>query len=136
MIDTALFRGAAAQTGLEDLPTLLSGRAGAKNALWTENEPALRFDTTKRVVVADIKGPATITMIHFALPLKMKLNRDLLLKMYWDGQTGVLQHRVLVSNRASRPAAGDASGGPAGAGGRQTVVLDDLKEQECNEYSG
>ncbi len=46
----------------------------------------MRFDNTKRVVVAEIKGPATITMIHFALPLKMKLNRDLLLKMYWDGE--------------------------------------------------
>ena len=25
-------------------------------------------------------------MIHFALPMAMKLNRDVLLKIYWDGE--------------------------------------------------
>ena len=75
------------QSGLGGLPTLWSGQAGTKNALWIENEASLRFSTTKRVVVADITGPATITMIHFAMPEAMKLNRDLLLKIYWDGET-------------------------------------------------
>jgi hypothetical protein len=63
-----------------------------QNALWTENELTARFDSSRRVVVADIKGPATITMIHFAMPEShcsdkpVKLNRDLLLKIYWDGE--------------------------------------------------
>jgi hypothetical protein len=26
-------------------------------------------------------------MIHFAMPAVLKLNRDLLLKMYWDGES-------------------------------------------------
>ena len=69
-----------AQSGLEDLPTLWSGQAGTKNALWIENEASLRFSTTRRVVVADLAGPAKITMIHFAMPEAMKLNRDLLLR--------------------------------------------------------
>ena len=76
-----------AQGDLADLPTLLPGRAFTKNALWNENDKSLQFTTSKRVVIADIKGPATITMIHFALPMAMKLNRDLLLKIYWDGET-------------------------------------------------
>ncbi len=76
-----------AQGDLADLPTFLSGHAAAQHALWNENDKSLRFDTTKRVVMADIKGPATITMIHFALPMAMTLNRDLVLKMYWDGET-------------------------------------------------
>ena len=37
-------------------------------------------------MVADIKGPATITMIHFAMPGTLKLNRDVLLRIYWDGE--------------------------------------------------
>ena len=52
-----------------------------------------QFKTSKRVVVADLKGPAVITMIHFAYgqsqvstPSK-RLNRDLLLRIYWDGET-------------------------------------------------
>ncbi len=75
-----------AQSGLESLPTLWSGQAGTKNALWIENEASLRFSTTRRVVVADLAGPAKITMIHFAMPEAMKLNRDLLLRIYWDGE--------------------------------------------------
>ena len=35
-----------------------------------------QFKTSKRVVVADLEGPAVITMIHFALPEALKLNRD------------------------------------------------------------
>lgn len=37
-------------------------------------------------MVAQIDGPATITMIHFAMPGTLKLNRDVLLKIYWDGE--------------------------------------------------
>ncbi len=86
---------ALAQTGpgdLRDLPTLLPGRTAAQNALWIENELSARFNSSRRVVVADIQGPATITMIHFAMPQShfvhppQKLGRDLLLKIYWDGE--------------------------------------------------
>jgi hypothetical protein len=74
-------------TGFDDLPTLLPGRTAAKNALWLEDDLRVRFNVSKRVVVADIPGPATITMLHFAMPQAMKLNRDVLLKIYWDGET-------------------------------------------------
>jgi hypothetical protein len=73
--------------GLDGLPTLLPGRTAAINALWRENELSTRFHSSKRVVVAEIQGPATITMIHVAMPGTLKLNRDLLLNIYWDGET-------------------------------------------------
>lgn len=82
-----------AQVALDDLATLTPGRTGNQNALWIENELTARFNSSKRVVVADLKGPATITMIHFALPAsqyfippQVFLNRDLMLKIYWDGE--------------------------------------------------
>ena len=73
--------------GLEDLAKLTPGRTAAQNALWSENPLSAQFSSSKRVVVADIKGPAVITMIHFAMPAVLKLNRDLLLKMYWDDES-------------------------------------------------
>ena len=73
--------------GIADLPQLAPGRTAAQNALWIENPLTARFNTSKRVTVAEIKGPATITMIHFAMPQTLKLDRDLLLKAYWDGET-------------------------------------------------
>ena len=81
-----------AQESLLDLPRLTPGKTGMENALWTENDLSRQFGNKSRVVIADIKGPATITMIHFALPASQftpaakRLNRDLLLKMYWDGE--------------------------------------------------
>jgi hypothetical protein len=82
-----------AQVDTNQLPTLSPGHVAAQNALWIENDPRLQFKSSKRVVVAEIQGPATITMIHFALPASQftgpnftKLNRDLLLKIYWDGE--------------------------------------------------
>ena len=74
-------------SGLDDLAKLMPGRTAAQNALWSENPLSARFNSSKRVVVAEIKGPATITMIHFAMPAVLKLNRDLLLKMYWDDES-------------------------------------------------
>ena len=53
-------------TGLEGLAKLTPGRTKAENALWIENPLTAQFKTSKRVVVADLKGPAVITMIHFA----------------------------------------------------------------------
>jgi len=72
--------------GLDNLPQLIPGRTSAQNALWIENPLSKRFHSSKGVVVANIKGPAVITMIHFAMPAVLKLNRDVLLKIYWDGE--------------------------------------------------
>jgi hypothetical protein len=72
---------------LEDLAKLTPGRTRAENALWIENELSARFNSSRRVVVADLKGPAVITMVHFAMPQTLKLNRDVLLRMYWDGES-------------------------------------------------
>jgi len=65
----------------------------AQNALWGENPEDRRFTAARRIVVADIPGPAVITMIHFAMPQRSidkpkeyTLGRDLLLRMYWDGE--------------------------------------------------
>ncbi|MGB2808807.1 MAG: DUF2961 domain-containing protein, partial [Sedimentisphaerales bacterium] len=74
-------------SGLDDLARLTPGRTAAQNALWSENPLSARFNSSKRVVVAEVKGPAVITMIHFAMPAVMKLNRDLLLKIYWDDES-------------------------------------------------
>ena len=78
--------------GLDGLATLTPGRTKAENALWIETPLTAQFKTSKRVVVADLKGPAVITMVHFAYgqsqvstPSK-RLNRDLLLRIYWDGE--------------------------------------------------
>jgi hypothetical protein len=76
-----------AQPAWEDLARLAPGRVKAENALWIENDLRVRFNSSKRVVVASLKGPATITMIHFAMPETLKLSRDLLLRMYWDGES-------------------------------------------------
>jgi hypothetical protein len=88
------FGAARAQTGpLEDLSKLSPGRTRAENALWIENPLTAQFKSSKRVVVADLKGPAVITMIHFAVgesqiaTTNKPLTRDLLLRMYWDGET-------------------------------------------------
>ena len=74
------------------LSTLTPGRVGAENGLWIETPLERQFKSGKRVVVADIKGPATITMIHFALPAShvdgtnRLLGRELLIRAYWDGE--------------------------------------------------
>ena len=73
--------------GLEDLARLRPGRTRTENALWIENPLSARFNSSNRVVIADLKGPAVITMLHLAMPQTLKLNRDVLLRMYWDGET-------------------------------------------------
>lgn len=77
---------------LSDLAKLTPGKTAAQNALWGENPKDKLFSTTRRVVVADISGPAEITMIHFALPERSiskpkeyTLGRDVLIRIYWDG---------------------------------------------------
>jgi hypothetical protein len=75
------------------LARLTPGRTAAQNALWIETPLTARFNSSKRVVVAEIEGPTVITMIHFAYPQSevgqpiQRLNRDLLIRMYWDGET-------------------------------------------------
>ncbi len=84
---------AGAQTpGLEGLAKLTPGRTKAENALWIETPLTAQFKSSKRVVVAELKGPAVITMVHFAYgqsqiaPPHKRLNRDLVLRIYWDGE--------------------------------------------------
>jgi hypothetical protein len=63
------------------------GQTKQVNALWGENPKSMQFgDGRTKVVIADLKGPGIITMIHFALPAAMKLNRDTVLRIYWDGE--------------------------------------------------
>ncbi|HXC35153.1 MAG TPA: glycoside hydrolase family 172 protein [Candidatus Acidoferrales bacterium] len=84
---------ARAQTWLApDLGRLTPGDTKAINALWGENPLDVQFKTTKCVVVADLKGPAEITMMHFAYPQHhysdaVSINRDVRLCIYWDGET-------------------------------------------------
>lgn len=80
----------AQQAETPDLARLTPGHTAAQNALWIENPLSLQFKSSKRVVVADIKGPGLITMMHFAYAQgqgQARLNRDLLLRIYWDGET-------------------------------------------------
>jgi len=78
---------------LPELARLTPGRTKAENALWIENPLTAQFKTTNRVVVAQINGPAMITMMHFAYnwtaiaAVHKPLNRDLLLRIYWDGES-------------------------------------------------
>ncbi|MGC8667749.1 MAG: DUF2961 domain-containing protein [Chthonomonadales bacterium] len=67
--------------------TVPHGSTGMVNALWGENPPAKQFGGGRtRVVIADLKGPAVITMIHFALPQTLHLDRHTVLRIWWDGE--------------------------------------------------
>jgi len=88
-----ILAGCGQTSDLSNLATLTPGRTAAQNALWIENPASARFNSSRTVVVADIPGPAVITMIHFALPQlsvdkpkEYTLGRDLILRMYWDGE--------------------------------------------------
>jgi Protein of unknown function (DUF2961) len=81
-----------AQSLPSDLARVAPGDTKAVNALWRENPLAVQFQTTTNVVVADLKGPAEITMIHFAYPARRdpvtgSVNRDVRLRIFWDGET-------------------------------------------------
>ncbi len=75
---------------LSSLPFLTGERSFSQSALWIENPAAMRFTTTRRVVVADITGPAEITMIHFALSGDGRWiggpARDVRLQIFWDNE--------------------------------------------------
>ncbi len=61
------------------------GETRIANALWWENPEDKRF-TKREVVIADLKGPGVITMIHFAMPERLKLDRSVIMRIYWDGE--------------------------------------------------
>lgn len=78
--------------GLSELSRLTPGRVRAENGLWIETPLERQFKSGKVVTIADLQGPGVITMMHFALPHrsiadpKYAMNRDTLLKIYWDGE--------------------------------------------------
>jgi len=72
---------------VSSLCTLWDGDTKMVNALWIENPAKLRMGEGRdKVVLADLKGPGIITMIHFAMPETLKLNRDAVIRMWWDGE--------------------------------------------------
>lgn len=78
---------------LWSLPRLTDDQVLAENGLWIETPLERRFHHSKRVIVAEAEGPGVITMIHFALPQRQiaadsnyRLGRDLVIRMYWDGE--------------------------------------------------
>ncbi|HET6453130.1 MAG TPA: DUF2961 domain-containing protein, partial [Armatimonadota bacterium] len=83
-----LITATAFSQSVDSLCLLKDGETRQVNALWGENPKEMQFGEGKsKVVIADLKGPAVITMIHFALPQAMKLNRDTTLRIFWDGET-------------------------------------------------
>ncbi|HOA72605.1 MAG TPA: DUF2961 domain-containing protein [Phycisphaerae bacterium] len=94
IVATLLACSSAWAADFSGLSRLEPGRVRAENGLWIEVPLERQFKSTKRVTVADIKGPGVITMIHFAYPHKQvaepknyQMNRDTLLQMYWDDET-------------------------------------------------
>ena len=74
-------------SGIDSLYKLSDEPTKQVNALWTENPKEMQFGEGRtKVTVANLKGPGIITMVHFALPNIMKLNRELIVRMYWDGE--------------------------------------------------
>ena len=72
---------------LDALCLLREGETRQVNALWGENPEQRQFGQGRsKVVIADLQGPGVITMIHFALPQAMKLDRDAVLRIWWDGE--------------------------------------------------
>ncbi|GAB4136314.1 MAG: hypothetical protein Kow0040_22310 [Thermogutta sp.] len=79
---------------LWNLPRLSDDQVVAENGLWIETPLERRFHSNKTVIVAEAEGPGVITMIHFAMPQRQiaansdyQLGRDLVVRMYWDGET-------------------------------------------------
>lgn len=68
---------------LASLPVVEGEPIKMENALWGET-PEERQLLGRKVVIADIKGPAVITMIHFAMPQDLDLDRGNILRIWWD----------------------------------------------------
>lgn len=71
----------------DPLCRLTPGQTKQVNALWGENPKERTLGNGRnKVIIADLKGPGIITMIHFALPAQMKITRDVVLRIWWDGE--------------------------------------------------
>lgn len=70
---------------LADLPTLKVPKIKAENALWVEDPIDKQFVSAKSIVVAELEGPGRIEMFHFVMPGALKLGREAILRIYWDG---------------------------------------------------
>ena len=71
----------------DELYRLTGGQTKQVNALWIENPAEKKFGNGRsKVVIADLKGPGIVTMIHFALPNKFFITRDVFFRIYWDGE--------------------------------------------------
>ncbi|MFQ6097435.1 MAG: DUF2961 domain-containing protein [Armatimonadota bacterium] len=109
-------RGCSA-TGL-DLARLGHEPMRMVNALWVENSKEVQFRKQREVVVADLKGPGVIRMMHFAMPGTLEIGREVVLRIWWDderfpsvetplpdffcspnGELGVVNTAVLNTNR-------------------------------------
>jgi hypothetical protein len=84
--------GALLDSGPEALYRPTAGQTVMANGMWIEcpRSTVLEGDR-KKIVLADLKGPGLITMIHFAWPAKSMyakeaLGRETLLRIYWDGE--------------------------------------------------
>jgi hypothetical protein len=63
------------------------GETKMENGLWGECPKERQFAKGGEAVIADIKGPGVITMIHFALGgVALSTNRDTIIRIYWDGE--------------------------------------------------
>jgi hypothetical protein len=72
---------------LDSLCLLSEGETKIANALWIENPAELQFGPGReRVVIADLKGPGVINMIHIDRPSTLLASRDWVIRMYWDGE--------------------------------------------------
>ena len=77
--------GAPTSSAFESLPILSDAPTLMQNALWGE-VPVSRQLTGRKVILADIKGPAVITMLHFAMPESLKLDRSSVIRIWWDDE--------------------------------------------------
>jgi hypothetical protein len=74
-------------TVADPLYHLTAGKTKQVNALWTENPANMKFGEGRtKVVIANLTGPGIITMIHFALPQRYVMTRDVVLRIWWDGE--------------------------------------------------
>ena len=68
LLSTVLLCSVALAYDLAELPDLKVAPIKAENALWVENPIEEQFQSAKRIVVADLKGPGRVEMFHFAMP--------------------------------------------------------------------
>jgi len=86
-LSSALLAFAGAALARDPLYQLTPGQTRQVNALWVENPASMKFgEGRSKVAIADLVGPGVITMIHFALPAKMSITRDVVLRIWWDGE--------------------------------------------------